>query len=91
MGAANFYIREGDVGFIKKTWSYCQDSSPITANVRVRTKDHIVLDLHLPLAQESLLMREIQSQVQQLLNQQLQDQQVVGKDIRRQKNCKPLN
>jgi hypothetical protein len=36
-------------------------------------------------------MREIQSQVQQLLNQQLQDQQVVGKDIRRQKNCKPLN
>jgi len=63
--------------FIKKTWFYCQDSNPITANVRVRTKEHIVLDLHMPLTQESTLMRGFQSQIKILLNQQLQEQQVV--------------
>ncbi len=47
--------------------------SPITVNVIKRTKDHIVLDLHMPYTQESLLMLEIQSQIQLLLNQQLKD------------------
>jgi hypothetical protein len=36
-----------------------------------------VLDLIVPLSQESLLMREIQAQVQSLLSQSLADQQVV--------------
>jgi hypothetical protein len=77
MGAENIYIREGDAGFIKKKWSYCRDSNLITVNVRARTNYNIFLDLHMPLPQESRMMREIQSPVQQLLSQQLQDQQMV--------------
>jgi hypothetical protein len=67
----------GDERFIRKNWSYCLDSNTLTGNVRLRTKDHIVLDLIVPLSQESLLMREIQAQVQSLLSQSLADQQVV--------------
>ena len=43
---------------------------------RVRTQDRIVLDLHMPIQEYSALLKEIQQQVQQCLNQQLLDQAI---------------
>ena len=76
MGVGNIYIREVDVGFTKKTWNYSLDSSPLSINVRVRTQDHIALDLHMLIQEDSALLKKIQQQVQQCLNQQLLDQAI---------------
>lgn len=64
------------MGYTKKTWTYLSDSSQLTMNIRLRTKDYIALDLHIPVAEDNPLVIECKKQVQILLQSNLPGQKV---------------